>query len=178
MHPSEVVDLGCGCGLLAHLALHSAAPASSATAVEIAPHLARLAQRLLPGDRVPWQHLVARWLWRRFIKVRSCIILHDADSWWQVIILKIIKNMLIIRILEETGSWTCCPVLRLWSYHGTSHKQISPAQAKVICGDLRAVMVDEVRFVFQLAWDQKMTCNIGWPHTLLMAVCGTDVGIG
>ena len=60
MHPSEVVDLGCGCGLLAHLALHSAAPASSATAVEIAPHLARLAQRLLPGDRVPWQHLVAR----------------------------------------------------------------------------------------------------------------------
>ena len=58
MHPPEVVDLGCGCGLLAHLALHSAAPASSATAVEIAPHLARLAQRLLPRDRVPWQHLV------------------------------------------------------------------------------------------------------------------------
>lgn len=42
----EVVDLGCGCGLLARLALRSGA--SGALAVEIAPHLARLAQRILP----------------------------------------------------------------------------------------------------------------------------------
>ncbi|CAK9007381.1 Protein arginine N-methyltransferase 7 (Histone-arginine N-methyltransferase PRMT7) ([Myelin basic protein]-arginine N-methyltransferase PRMT7) [Durusdinium trenchii] len=46
----RVVDLGCGCGLLARLALRQ--NATEALAVEIAPHLARLAQRLLPEAKV------------------------------------------------------------------------------------------------------------------------------
>ena len=43
---AEVVDLGCGCGLLTRLALRQGA--REALAVEIAPHLARLARRMLP----------------------------------------------------------------------------------------------------------------------------------
>eukprot|EP00435_Cladocopium_sp_Y103_P049676 s2058_g15.t1 len=46
----RVVDLGCGCGLLTRLALRQGA--QKALAVEIAPHLARLARRMLPEAEV------------------------------------------------------------------------------------------------------------------------------
>lgn len=42
----SVVDLGCGCGLLSRLALRSAS--GRVLGVEVAPHLARVARRLVP----------------------------------------------------------------------------------------------------------------------------------
>ena len=95
----EVVDLGCGCGLLAFLALRSGA--SKALAVEIAPHLARLAKRVLAEAQANF--------------VPRCF--SDTVEVWFLVLES-----------DQNPSWS----------------RLGLGQAEVICGDLRAVMVNEV----------------------------------